>query len=439
MKQLILLCMITQLFALDALTLSMQSELQNIVNTKAEEYDLVGLSANVTLFDGTVWNGTYGISYDDVAITPQTHFGIGSITKVYMSCLTMTFVADGDLSLSDTIGSYITPPENIRGDVTIEQLLTHTSGIYNNTNHPEWWEKINENPVKHWTPEEILTLVKEPNKEPGVEYEYSNSNFIILGMILEKIGNKTVATLMDERLFTPLGYSQTALCPKYKEALSHYWWRDENYTFDVTETWATPSMFSHVWTAGGMSSTPEETSRFLMDMFCHKKILSRESIIEILRERQFEWSGLGIFRMINEQKKGMQYYYGHPGAQGHCSFTYFFPDDSMAITVATNLDCKLEDTGILDSMLTVLYSEDSITPSDLTITEKRDFFALSGKTIYRKVDATGVIMIHSPGGQEVSRLTPEQRSLSLASIPSGVYIVSMQEGSKRYHQRCLLR
>jgi len=134
-------------------------------------------------------------------------FQIGSITKQITSAVIMQLQQEGKLSVHDKLSKYFSGFVN--GDkITIENMLTHTSGIYNYTNDTA----IMKNDVtKHYSQEQMLTLFKSypPDFEPGTKWNYSNSAYSILGYIIEKVEKKPYEKVVRERIFQPLGMSNS--------------------------------------------------------------------------------------------------------------------------------------------------------------------------------------------------------------------------------------
>lgn len=134
-------------------------------------------------------------------------FQIGSITKQITAAVIMQLQQEGKLSVQDKLSKYFTGFAN--GDkITIENLLTHTSGIYNYTNDTI----IMKNDVtRHYSQEEMMKLFKSypSDFEPGTKWNYSNSGYSILGYIIEKVEKKPYERVVRERIFQPLGMSNS--------------------------------------------------------------------------------------------------------------------------------------------------------------------------------------------------------------------------------------
>jgi CubicO group peptidase (beta-lactamase class C family) len=156
-----------------------------------------------------------GYGYADIeanrSATPTTVYRIGSLTKQFTSAGIMRLVERGKLSLDDDLSKYV-PRFPLQGHkVTIRHLLTHTSGIHNYTAKPEWrstWES-------DLTPDSIVGFVKGDRFDfnPGDAWSYSNTGYVLLGMVIEKVSGKSYATFEQDEFFKPLKLTQTSYCP----------------------------------------------------------------------------------------------------------------------------------------------------------------------------------------------------------------------------------
>ena len=124
----------------------------------------------------------------------------------------MQLAQEGKLSLDDRVSKYVPGVPN--GDnITIAELLEMRSGLYNYTNAPEISASMDHDPTKVWSPAELLAIAfaHPPNFPPGTAYEYSNTNYALLGLIIEKVDGKPLAQAMQDRLFGPLHLQHTIL------------------------------------------------------------------------------------------------------------------------------------------------------------------------------------------------------------------------------------
>lgn len=145
----------------------------------------------------------YGLANleDKTANEPDTVFRLGSITKQFTAAAILLLEERGALTVDDPLSRYI--PDYPNGDkITIHNLLTHTSGI------PEYLQYVDQSDDYPYTPAELIDLFKhEPlSFNPGEKFTYSNSNYILLGYIIEQVSQMTYEEFMKENIFKPLGW-----------------------------------------------------------------------------------------------------------------------------------------------------------------------------------------------------------------------------------------
>lgn len=140
----------------------------------------------------------------DIPNAPDTKFRLGSITKQFTSMLIMQLVAEGKLDLQAPISKYLPNYSNVNGDkITIHQLLTHTSGTPNYTSFPNFFKDLSRNP---YTPTEMLAMFADLPLEftPSERFAYSNSGYVLLGAIIEKVTEKSYEEVLQKKIFDPL-------------------------------------------------------------------------------------------------------------------------------------------------------------------------------------------------------------------------------------------
>jgi D-alanyl-D-alanine carboxypeptidase len=163
-------------------------------------------SASVAVVKGgkLVYTHAYGLAHlsPDVKATPEMRYSIGSISKQFTAAAILLLQEQGKLSLDDAVGKYV--PGLTRGDeVTIRQILSHTSGYQD-----YWPEDYLMTPMmKPESAQQILdTWAKKPlDFEPGTKWQYSNTNFVIAGLIVEKVSGEKLFDFLGEHIFHPLG------------------------------------------------------------------------------------------------------------------------------------------------------------------------------------------------------------------------------------------
>jgi D-alanyl-D-alanine carboxypeptidase len=136
---------------------------------------------------------------------------VGSVTKTFTGSLVLQLVEQGELSLDDTIDEYIEGVPN--GDeVTIRMLLDMTSGVASYTLDRAWEKQYLAEPLRAWTPDELLEagLGLPASFEPGTQFEYSNTNHILLGMVVEQLTGLPFAEALEQQILEPLGLDHTS-------------------------------------------------------------------------------------------------------------------------------------------------------------------------------------------------------------------------------------
>ena len=157
--------------------------------------------------------GTRRVRTDD-PVQVGDHFRIGSNTKTMTGTVVLQLVQEGRIGLSDPVAKY--QPQVPNGaDITIAQMLDMRSGLYNYTELESVNRTMDEDPEKVWQPQELvaLGLAQPPYFAPGQGFHYSNTNTVLLGMIIEQITGQKLEDVFQERIFTPLGLKNTVFPP----------------------------------------------------------------------------------------------------------------------------------------------------------------------------------------------------------------------------------
>jgi D-alanyl-D-alanine carboxypeptidase len=180
------------------------------LGTLRATYGLPGVSAAILFPDGTMWRATSGFA--DVAakrrLTADTEFAIASISKTFLAALIMLLVEEGKLGLDAPVAPYL-PGLELEPNVTVRQLLDHTSGLHDYFYDPAIDKALLADRTRPWTAEEALGYVGKPYFEPGTGWHYSNTNYVLLGLLAESIEGLPLAQQFRTRFFTPYGLDRT--------------------------------------------------------------------------------------------------------------------------------------------------------------------------------------------------------------------------------------
>ena len=311
----------------------------------------------------------YGSTELGVTIPPRTdtHFRAASNTKTMTAAVIVLLVQEGKLRFGDPVSKYVQGVPN-GDDITISELLKMRSGLYNYTSAPELAESLDQNPTRAWTPAEVLAIAfKHPALfAPGEAYDYCNTNYALLGLIVEKLESAPLAKVFRERFFEPLGMNNTLLPANTSNAIpepyahgylygsSSYALVDAPYPADLQaaakagtlkpndDTWQNPS---YATAAGGAIST-------VGDLAIWMRALVGGKLFDADYQRQWLDSptpqdpnkplGQKYGYGISQITFGPNTLYFHGGeAPGYNSFMGYDPVNDVTLVIWTNLTVAL--------------------------------------------------------------------------------------------------
>ncbi len=275
---------------------------------------------------------------------------IASTAKAFSGAVALSLVSKGTLSLDDTIGGRLSglpnPPPDAWSEVTLRQLLNHTSGLPDFSEDPDFKAAVGASLTQAPPPEELLTYVYDHDPpllfEPGSEYRYSNSDNIAVALMVEAATGKNYEDLLKKKVYGPLGLKRTSLPagPNLKKPYIHGYDNDpseqppEDYSEIIAAGWA--------WASGGIVSTPADLNTFIR-AYVRGELFDRKTRSQ--QRKVFEGggseptgpgknsAGLGVFRY--ETKCGKVW--GHTGnTPGYTQFMAASPNGRRSATVSIN-------------------------------------------------------------------------------------------------------
>lgn len=270
---------------------------------------------------------TKAIGYSDLETskkaTTATKYRIGSISKMFTAALILKAVEENKTSLSQTLDRYFPQIENSK-KITIGNLLNHRSGIHSFTDDDDY---LTYNTVPK-SEKEMLALIAKGKSdfEPNSKGEYSNSNYVLLSYILEKIYKKDFATVLNTKIIKPLGLKDT-----YFGGTTNIQ-NNESYSYSFEGKWnkETETDMSIPMGAGSLVSNPTDLAFFIEQLFAGK-IISSKSLA--LMKTMTDNYGMGMFEFPYFEKKS----YGHTGGiDGFQSVVSYFPEEKLAIALTSN-------------------------------------------------------------------------------------------------------
>lgn len=293
---------------------------------------LVGIDGKI------VFEKAYGLGDEEWGAdnTVHTKFRIASLSKQFTAACILLLQERGRLKVNDPISRYLDGLPAAWQAITVHQLLTHTSGISNYTGSPEF-AKISRTGA---TPQQMIALVtdKPLDFSPGTNWSYSNTGYILLGMIVEKTSGQSYADFLKTNIFEPLGMRDSG----YDSAKDIFKERASGYQL-VDGHIANADLFdmSVPFSAGGIYSTVEDMYRWNEALADAGKLLSADSLKQMFTEypeatHEGQHYGYGV--VISRLKFGRLLYYHGGGVEGFSSSIQRYPNDRVCIVVLSNFD-----------------------------------------------------------------------------------------------------
>lgn len=310
---------------------------------------VVGMSMAIYQPKTGIWLGASGKAdlHNDIDMKPCNISRVGSTVKMFTAVAILKLMEEGKLNLDDKISLYL--GTEVLGKIenadkaTIRQLLQHSSGIYNYIQNLSFQTASINDLIREWNAEDLLQYTHHQKAyfAPSEDVRYSNTGYILLGLLIEKVAGKPFYKVFEEKIFSPLGMNATRFAaenPVPNGIIRGY----VDFYSDLQVIESTYFSGWDYYTAdGGLISTPYELNIF-MQALMNGEILQPSSLNEMLnckapKEMPTDFFpisyGLGIFKI--ETPKGIAYI--HSGdAIGYYAHIMYFPSDSSTIVYATN-------------------------------------------------------------------------------------------------------
>ncbi len=320
-----------------------EEELQALIDSRIGPDKLVGVSVSIRKNGVEQWNLVSGVSNEGTPVSKDMKFGIASITKTAVAAAVLKLREEGKVSLEDPISKFLEiTNENIDPSITVYQLLNHFSGLKGYFHHPDIWPRVEANLGQSIPSEELLSYIGEPNFAPGARFEYSNSNYLLLGLIIKKASGMTVGEYMRQQFWQPLQLRQT------------FFGTDENVPGPICDAWRDsdgdgslenitgeygPAYHSVFFTAADIFTTASDLSLW-SDQLYNGDALEPKSLGKMLDIVSVDsgspyWNGygLGVRRFFISGRMLI----GHTGGmRGYGSYMLYDPTSGISVTLLNN-------------------------------------------------------------------------------------------------------
>jgi len=334
-----------------------QTNIDSLLNT----YDKNGLFMGSIILSKngkTVYENTVGFSdiKSKKKASTNTKYRLGSVTKTFTATLILKAIEENKLDIKETIENYFPNVKNAN-KITIAHLLQHRSGIHSFTKDKWFFD----NRTEYISSTEMLSKISkyESDFKPNSQGEYSNSNYFLLALILEKIYNTSYENLLQEKICNPLKLNNTY---SGKEININ---DNESYSYNYDEKWTEfpETDLSTGKGTGSIVSTSKDLNSFFESLLTGK-VLSAESLtlMKTIKDR----FGMGLFRYKTNDRQG----FGHRGRIDEFRATsIYFSKENLAFTLISN-GSKIDINEIYTEILK-LYLNDA--PVEISESEVKKF------------------------------------------------------------------
>lgn len=329
-----------------------RNKLDSFFNILAEKNKAMG-SLTISKNGTVLYSKTIGYSFiSDVEkrlSTNNTKYRIGSITKIFTAVMIFQLVEEGKITLKTTLDTYFPNLPNAK-KISISNLLNHRSGLHNFTDDPGYLTWM----TQPKTQNEMLAVIScnKVDFQPNEKVSYSNSNYIVLGYIIEMISKKPYSKCLNDRILSKIGLTNTYCGGKTDIGTN------ESFSYIGKIKWEQQpeTEMSIFGGAGSIVSTPADLSKFIESLFS-LKLVSQMALNQM--KSITDGFGMGIVPIPFYNRKA----YGHGGhIDGFSSILAYFPEDGTAISFCTN-GLFLPFNDILIGVLSIYYDKEYPIPT----------------------------------------------------------------------------
>ena len=295
------------------------------------------------------------LSVGDYALNEHSVFNIGSGSKVFTAILILQEMENGNLQLSDSIGTFLSPIKNVNGSLTIRHLLQHESGLGEmaGADYQSYYYSKNINDFST----NFLDQIPEGDTSMIGKYNYCNTNYILLGHILESVSDRLFFELLRERIFQPCGMNETY--PYLSKSIPNLAHPTDN-GVDVFDDLHARYYTKYVFSAGSIGSTLSDLQKFYSILHNSSQLLKPSTVEQMLHFNEGDYG----FAVMTLELDGTTYY-GHGGENvGYSYRNYYDPKTNNMLLLFGNGYMLPFRSLLRDDMLAVLHNKPATTHFD---------------------------------------------------------------------------
>lgn len=274
-------------------------------------------------------------------------FRIGSVTKTFTSTVALQLAGEGRLSLGDSVERWLPGTVPNGRNITLRQLLNHTSGLYNYTDDtlvsPE---QVVRDRYRHWTPRQLVALAtgRDPLFPPGTAWSYSNTNYVLIGLVIERATGRSLASEVGRRIIGPLGLYDTEVpgTPWITGPHAHGYVQVNGGPVDITAMDVSSS-----YAVGDIISTTRDLNTFYAALLGGR--LLRPAQLAEMRTTAFD-SGYGLGLSKVALPCGAEIW-GHTGGiPGYLAFSFHQPETGRYLSLSATTYATVPDVALLNAL-----------------------------------------------------------------------------------------
>jgi D-alanyl-D-alanine carboxypeptidase len=273
------------------------------------------------------------------AMSPTDRFRVGSITKSFVATVLLQLVGEGRLRLDDSLERWLPRLVPNGRSITVHELLQHTSGIYDYVNDSVFRTAVLANPLRVWTPVQLVKVAvsHRPLFRPGRRWSYSNTNYILAGLVIQAVAHRSVADQLRDRIFRPLGLHGTSFPAGPAISGPHV----DGYLFYGSPLARDTSHVSPsaAWAAGAIISTVDDVATFYRALLGGRLLrpaqLSEMESTVSTGDGDGDGYGLGLLKLRTDCGRML----GHDGDfPGYASEAFTSPNRQRQLILFMNSD-----------------------------------------------------------------------------------------------------
>ena len=320
---------------LDTLLMNTLDSMRTVLGAKS-------LNAAIQFPDTAVWADASGISTVSTPANTNMAYLIGSVTKTITTACILQLADAGTLSLDDSLHEWLDTIQYVNPDLTIRQLLRHQSGLYDVLNNPAFNTAMNTNPGFSWPADSMVKYyLLPPTGTPGGSWSYCNTNFFLLGMIIESATGNPFYAEYRNRFFNNYGYTSFGIpsFEPYSQPVAHVWidTNGDGILDDAHNSYFPfNALNSAAGAAGGFYATASDLTRWTRtylrgDVASPAMMTEAQTMINASGSQGGKY-GLGLMRNTFQGLTA----YGHGGDLGYAASSWYFPARDISISVLMN-------------------------------------------------------------------------------------------------------